>query len=51
MRLGWSTVRAAARTLLQPNCNEWRLVGFYSSVITMMHGPINIKSCLCIGYI
>jgi len=31
--LSWSSVRAAARTLLQP----------YSSVITMMHGSLNIK--------
>ena len=31
MRLGWSSVRAAALQLV-----------FYSSVITMMHGPINI---------
>jgi hypothetical protein len=23
--------------------NKWHLVGVYSSVITMMHGPTNIK--------
>jgi len=23
--------------------NNWHLVGFYSSVITIMHGPLNIK--------
>jgi len=23
--------------------NKWHLVGFYSSFITMMHGPTNIK--------
>ena len=30
MRVGWNGVRAAA-------------VGLYSSVITMMHGPTNIR--------
>ena len=40
MRFGWSSVRDAA---CSPDTNKWYLVGFYSSVITMMHGPTNIK--------
>ena len=42
MRLGWSSVRAQA--------NKWHLVGFYSSVITMMHGPTIIKFVVSSGY-
>ena len=69
MRVGWSSVRTAARTLLHGNqlhSRELLMIGivvseicwaykkynkitsgiclvFYSSVITMMYGPIKIK--------